>query len=85
MDPDPDPGSGSSYLHIEILHDGGGIRIRIRGGIRTRIHTFDWWIGVRIRESRKHVDSGDPDTNSDPDPQHWPPDMGGGDPYPSLP
>ncbi len=36
--------------------------------IRIRIHTFNWWIRIRIQEAQKHVD---PDPNADPDLQHW--------------
>jgi hypothetical protein len=38
--------------------------------IRSRIHTSDYWIRIRIREAQKHVNPVDPDPDSDPDLEH---------------
>jgi hypothetical protein len=49
------------------------VRIRLlliddgRIQIRSRIHTCDLRIRMRIRETQKHTDP----TDTDPDPQHW--------------
>jgi hypothetical protein len=34
--------------------------------IRNRIHTSDYWIGIRIQEAQKHVDPVDPDSAPQP-------------------